>query len=52
LIGKIQERYGILRQEAEKQVDEFARTFSGEEATEKENEHASLQEKRRSAGQS
>ena len=33
LIGKIQERYGIAKQEAEKQVDEFARSFRSEEAT-------------------
>ena len=33
LIGKIQERYGIVRHEAEKQVDEFARSFRTEVST-------------------
>ena len=48
LIGKIQERYGIVRQEAEKQVDEFARVFGSEDA------HAipKEKEKKRHAGQS
>jgi len=27
LIGKIQERYGITKEEAQKQVDEFSRTY-------------------------
>jgi uncharacterized protein YjbJ (UPF0337 family) len=52
LIGKIQERYGILKQEAERQVDEFARSFSGEDVTQDSNERSTSQEKRRSAGQS
>lgn len=30
LVGKIQERYGIAREAAEKQADEFARTFESE----------------------
>ena len=33
LIGKIQERYGIMKQEAEKQVDEFVRSCSSEDST-------------------
>ncbi|MGH1453507.1 MAG: CsbD family protein [Paracoccaceae bacterium] len=28
LVGKIQERYGIAKDEAEKQVDEFANKFA------------------------
>lgn len=28
LVGKIQERYGIAKDEAEKQVDEFANTYA------------------------
>ena len=28
LVGKIQERYGLAKEAAEKQVDEFVRTFS------------------------
>lgn len=30
LIGKIQERYGIAKEEAEKQVEEFSRSFREE----------------------
>ena len=59
LVGKIQERYGIAKEEAEKQVDEFARSFrSGEAAEEKrQRDHeadvrANEREKKRSAGQS
>lgn len=33
LIGKIRERYGIAKQEAQKQVDEFARSFRSEDPT-------------------
>jgi uncharacterized protein YjbJ (UPF0337 family) len=33
LVGKIQERYGIAKEAAEKQVDEFTRTYTtGESA--------------------
>jgi len=32
LIGKIQERYGILKQAAEKQVDEFTHAFRHEDS--------------------
>ena len=59
LIGKIQERYGIVKQEAEKQVDEFARAFRSEESAEetRPRDHqaevrANAKEKKRSAGQS
>lgn len=58
LIGKIQERYGIVKQEAEKQVDEFARTFRGEDSTQGtrqenqgESDHSTSNEKKRGAGQ-
>jgi|SRR5271170_4803089 len=58
LIGKIQERYGIVKQEAEEQVDDFAREFRSENSTqevrqanqEKTAPSASKQ-KKRSAGQ-
>jgi uncharacterized protein YjbJ (UPF0337 family) len=33
LVGKIQERYGIAKEEAEKQVEEFSRSFREEPAT-------------------
>jgi uncharacterized protein YjbJ (UPF0337 family) len=33
LIGKIQERYGLAKQEAEKQVDEFAQSCRSEDST-------------------
>jgi uncharacterized protein YjbJ (UPF0337 family) len=59
LIGKIQERYGIVKQEAEKQVDEFARSFRSEESTQEirqgrqeEGAHPISKEKKRGAGQS
>jgi len=31
LVGKVQERYGIARDEAERQVNEFAASFRAEE---------------------
>ena len=37
LVGKVQERYGITRDEAQKQADEWARTLR--EANEMEREH-------------
>jgi uncharacterized protein YjbJ (UPF0337 family) len=59
LIGKIQERYGIAKQEAEKQVDEFARSFRSEETTQERprsdheaDVHSNAKEKKRGAGQS
>jgi uncharacterized protein YjbJ (UPF0337 family) len=58
LIGKIQERYGIVRQEAEKQVDEFARAFRSEDSTRETrqgnqaaSDHSTSNEKKRGAGQ-
>jgi uncharacterized protein YjbJ (UPF0337 family) len=58
LIGKIQERYGIAKQEAEKQVDEFARSFRSEDSTQEarqgnqgEGDQSASQEKKRGAGQ-
>jgi uncharacterized protein YjbJ (UPF0337 family) len=50
LIGKIQERYGIVKQEAEKQVDEFARSFRSEDSTE--GAPPISKENKRGAGQS
>ena len=32
LVGKIQERYGIAKDDAERQVDEFARSYQPEPA--------------------
>jgi uncharacterized protein YjbJ (UPF0337 family) len=56
LVGKIQERYGIVKQEAEKQVDEFARAFRSEEPTEIRQAHreaaSTPKEKKRGAGHS
>jgi uncharacterized protein YjbJ (UPF0337 family) len=58
LIGKIQERYGIMKQEAEKQVDEFARSCRSEDPTvearqtdREENVPPRGTEKKRGAGQ-
>jgi uncharacterized protein YjbJ (UPF0337 family) len=42
-VGRLQERYGILKEEAEKQVDEFAKALDAENAAEK-------REERREAG--
>jgi len=36
LVGKIQERYGIAKEAAEKQVEEFARSFDAAERHEEE----------------
>jgi len=36
LIGKIQERYGIAKEEAARQVDEFSRTYGTDETTTRE----------------
>ena len=33
LVGKIQERYGLAKEEAQKQVDEFTRTYRVETTT-------------------
>lgn len=59
LIGKIQERYGIAKQEAERQVDEFSRSFGGEDTAEERRQlnreaetRAGEREKKRGAGQS
>jgi uncharacterized protein YjbJ (UPF0337 family) len=59
LIGKIQERYGIAKQEAERQVDEFSRSFGSEETAEERRQlnreaeaRAGEREKKRGAGQS
>jgi uncharacterized protein YjbJ (UPF0337 family) len=58
LIGKIQERYGVVKEEAEKQVDEFARSFRSEESTQQIRERdeeaevrSNAREKKRGAGQ-
>ena len=36
LIGKIRERYGIAKEEAARQVDEFSRTYGTDETTTRE----------------
>ena len=58
LIGKIQERYGLVRQEAEKEADEFARSCRNEDSTvearqtdREENVQPRGKEKKRGAGQ-
>ncbi len=61
LVGKIQERYGIVREEAEKQVDEFAKAYRIEAAkadvrqaerdVREEEVHPRGQAKKHSAGQ-
>jgi uncharacterized protein YjbJ (UPF0337 family) len=44
LVGKIQERYGIAREAAEKQVDEFTRAYN-------DSDDAATRRKARTAGQ-
>jgi uncharacterized protein YjbJ (UPF0337 family) len=48
LVGKIQERYGIAKDAAERQVDDFARTFESEDRT----EDSTTRDKARGAGKS
>lgn len=59
LIGKIQERYGVVKQEAENQVDEFARSFRSESSTQEirqnnreESAPSMPKQKKRGAGES
>jgi uncharacterized protein YjbJ (UPF0337 family) len=33
LVGRIQERYGVAKEDAERQVDEFSRSFGTQETT-------------------
>lgn len=40
LVGRIQERYGIARQEAERQVEEFSKTYGTDDATTREKTRA------------
>jgi len=45
-VGRLQERYGILRDEAEKQVDEFAKSLDDANATDR----AELERQRKAHG--
>jgi len=47
LVGRIQERYGIAKDAAERQVDDFARAFASEDRT----EDSTTREKARGRGQ-
>jgi uncharacterized protein YjbJ (UPF0337 family) len=40
LVGRIQERYGIAKEEAERQVDEFSKTYGSDQVTTGEKTHA------------
>lgn len=40
LVGKIQERYGIAKDEAERQVDDWTKTLGTDERTEKDRDRA------------
>ncbi len=51
LVGKIQERYGIAKQEAERQVDEFARSFRDAKADREAEVREAEKHKKRGAGQ-
>jgi uncharacterized protein YjbJ (UPF0337 family) len=48
LVGLVQERYGIARDEAERQVDEFGGSFSDDNAMQR--EENARRDKTRSAG--
>jgi len=57
LVGKIQERYGIAREAAEKQVDEFTRAYNQPDVSDVRDEReaepdAATRRKTRTAGQS
>jgi uncharacterized protein YjbJ (UPF0337 family) len=39
LVGRIQERYGIAKEEAERQVDEFSKTYGSDQVTTGEKTH-------------
>ena len=49
LVGKIQERYGIAKDEAERQVEEFARSYEGDD-TDTTRDSGTTHEKTRRAG--
>ena len=51
LVGRIQERYGIARQEAEKQVDEFNRYLDSQSTVDDAEVRAAERAKKRGAGQ-
>ena len=48
LVGLVQERYGIARDEAERQVDEFGTSFSDDNAAQR--DENARREKTRGAG--
>jgi uncharacterized protein YjbJ (UPF0337 family) len=48
LIGKIQERYAIAKADAERQVDEFSRSYRADETTTE--ERTTMREKTRTVG--
>jgi uncharacterized protein YjbJ (UPF0337 family) len=50
LVGLVQERYGIARDEAERQVDEFGNSFSDDNAAQREEDNR--RERTRTAGSS
>ncbi|HXM93069.1 MAG TPA: CsbD family protein [Candidatus Dormibacteraeota bacterium] len=50
LVGVIQQRYGIAKDQAEKQVDEFTRSFSAENAARREENARADKDRARGAG--
>jgi uncharacterized protein YjbJ (UPF0337 family) len=52
LVGKIQERYGIAREAAQKQVDEFTRDYNAEVNRDREADNVNATNRARSAGKS
>ena len=49
LVGLVQERYGIAKDEAERQVNEFGSSFSDDNATQREQNAARDKDRARSA---
>lgn len=52
LVGKIQERYGIAREAAQKQVDEFTRDYNSDVNRDREADNVNATNRARSAGKS
>jgi uncharacterized protein YjbJ (UPF0337 family) len=52
LVGKIQERYGIAREAAQKQVEEFTRDYNSDVNRDREADNVNATNRARSAGKS
>ncbi|MGA2418536.1 MAG: CsbD family protein [Candidatus Acidiferrum sp.] len=52
LVGKIQERYGVAREAAQKQVEEFTRDYNSDVNRDREAENVNAKNRARSASKS